>query len=318
MIRLLKKVNNRSEKKRKLLNDLLEQKYIDLVTTYDRLILNAKTRERFAEHLEKIEAIFQAEHNWDNASTIEQMLAPMYNEVELDIEIRVNLLEASRRLSPEGKQFFDNEYDLLQKSEENEDLANAKLNLLCNLYKKLQISYDLEEQKKYMLSSIRLSTSVVFFCSILMFFLFANVQLLNKIPGLMPADKTDFIIAAIFSGWMGACFSMLLRMRGDIKHQSLSELAAINRLDNLVSRSLIGMVSGLLIFYSFEGQFLQGSLFPLVNFDTQGVYQSPDPNWIKAKAHAMIIFWGFLAGFSEKMVPDLLSKAEQKKAENSS
>jgi len=40
---------------------------------------------------------------------------------------------------------------------------------------------------------------------------------------------------------------MLLGLKGDINSQSLAELTAISRIDNLIARSLIGMVSGLVL-----------------------------------------------------------------------
>lgn len=317
-------LTGRTSTKSKVQNDLLEQKYIDLLTTFDRIQLRPGIEAAFADHLDKISDLFEQEHNWDNASALEQMLAPLYNEMELDIEMRQSLVEAQRRLLAEEVDFFNDEYALLQESCRTENTINGKLTLLCNLYKKLQISYDLEEKKKYLLSSIRLSTSIAFFISIFIFFLFDNMQLLDSaaqifhvgegVP-LVPTDKTEFTIAAFTAGWMGSCFSMLLRMKGDLRMQSLSELAAINRLDNLISRSLIGMVSGMLILYSFEGEFLQGSLFPAVTFDDMGYYSTELVDWNRDKAHAMLVFWCFLAGFSEKMVPDLLSRAEKQVAE---
>ncbi len=312
--------------RRKVLNDLLEQKYIDLATTFDRLKLKPAIAEQYAEHLDKIAAVFENEHNWDNASAIEQLLAPLYGEVELDIEIRLSMVEADRRLTVEEAQFFADEYAYLQEATTHEDKLAGKLNLLSNLYKKLQMSYDLEEQKKYLLSSIRFSTSVAFFISIMIFFLFDNMQVLDTFAKMMhsgegfpvvPSDKTEFIIAALSAGWMGSCFSMLLRMKGDLRLQSLSELTAINRLDNLISRSLIGIVSGMLVLYAFEGGFMQGSMFPTLSFDMYGSYVVNDTQWDRNKAHAMLIFWCFLAGFSEKMVPDLLARADKKLAQSS-
>jgi hypothetical protein len=90
-------------RKKKVQNDLLEQKYIDLTTTYDRMKLKP--------NLEK----------------------------------------------------------------------DGKLSLLCNLYKKRQVSHDLDIQKKDMLSKIRFSTSIAFLMSIMMFFTLDNLQLLNKV-----------------------------------------------------------------------------------------------------------------------------------------
>lgn len=325
--KILSAVTERTSRKRKVLNDLLEQKYIDLVTTYDRLRLKPDTDEAFSEHLNKIDVLFGKEHNWDNASAIEQMLAPMYNETELDIEIRLNLVEVERRLSLEVSQFFNDEYAFLTESADSLDKKNGKLNLLCNIYKKLQISYDLEEQKKYLLSSIRFSTSVAFLISIIIFFVFDNIQVMDMLAHiwhegdgtpLLPADKSEFTVAAFTAGWMGSCFSMLVRMKGgDITQLSIAELAAIKRMDNLISRSLIGMVSGLLILYAFEGQFIQGVMFPELSFNTAGVFMQDDnSSWTRNKAHAMLVFWCFLAGFSEKMVPDLLGRAEKQSTES--
>jgi hypothetical protein len=65
---------------------------------------------------------------------------------------------------------------------------------------------------------------------------------------------------------MGSCFSMLIGMKGDINVRTLAELRAIRRIDYLLSRSLIGMVSGLLIFYAFEATIFEGVLFPKLDW----------------------------------------------------
>lgn len=106
---------------------------------------------------------------------------------------------------------------------------------------------------------------------------------------------------------------MLFGLKGNIQKQTLSELNAINRIDNLFSRSLIGMISGLLIFYAFEARFLQGALFPELMFNTQSNFIGED-NALH-KAHAMLVFFAFGAGFLENPVPFLLGKAESKAEE---
>ncbi len=297
--------------------DLIEQKYIDLTTTYERMKLKPEVTSKFTDIVAIIEGLIASdvEHSWDNANIIEQSLAPMYSEVELDSEISLNMLEAKRRLTVENGQFFDAEYHKLLETEHLDATAvkEGKLNLLCNLYKKLQISYDLEVQKKHALSAIRFSTSMAFLASILMFFSMDNMRLLKNVMIINTGAETEFIISALSAGWMGACFSMLFRLKGDIQQQSLSELNAMNRIDNLISRSLIGGVSGLIIFFAFEASLLQGALFPELLFDSKGGFISDD-NGLN-KAHATLVFWAFLAGFSEKMVPNLLTKAESKAGE---
>lgn len=288
--------------------DLLEQKYIDLMTTSDRMRLHQDVVDKYSHLLAKIDEVFEREHSWDHANIVEQLLAPMYNEAELDIEIKLNLLEAKRRLGAESCQFFNDTFD------GNLDVS-GKLNLLCNLYKKLQISYDLEDKKEQLMSATRFLTSGAFFLSIMMFFLFDNLRLIKAVMEFESSDKIEFTVAAIAAGWMGACFSMLMRMKVDINSQSLAELTAACRIDNLISRSLIGMVSGLLFFFAFESTILQGALFPALEFDHEGVFNAHEEKWTENKAHAMLVFWCFIAGFSEKMVPELLAKAE-KQGEN--
>ena len=297
--------------------DLIEQKYIDLTTTYERMKLKPDVTCKFTDIVAIIEGLLapDVEHSWDNANIIEQSLAPMYSEVELDSEISLNMLEAKRRLAVDSGEFFAAQYNKLLTTEDLDAQAvkEGKLNLLCNLYKKLQISYDLAVQKKHALSAIRFSTSIAFLASILMFFSLDNMRLLKLMMVIETNVQTEFIISALSAGWMGACFSMLFRLKGDIQQQSLSELNAMNRIDNLISRSLIGMVSGLIIFYAFEAKFLQGALFPELLFDSAGTFIADDNGM--NKAHATLVFWAFLAGFSEKFVPNLLSKAESKAQE---
>ncbi len=299
--------------------DLIEQKYIDLTITYERMKLKPDITTKFADIIAIIEGRLdpEVEHSWDNANVIEQSLAPLYNEVELDSEINLNMLEAKRRLTGENSDFFDTEHQKLLNAEylDEQAVKDGKLNLLCNLYKKLQVSYDLEVQKKHALSAIRVSTSVAFLLSIFMFFTMDNMRLLKLVMLVETNMKTEFIVSALSAGWMGACFSMLLGLKGNIQQQSLSALNAMNRIDNLISRSLIGSVSGLLIFYAFEASFLQGAMFPELVFNSAGVFISDD-NTVN-KAHATLVFWAFLAGFSEKFVPNLLTKAESKAEEGS-
>ena len=56
----------------------------------------------------------------------------------------------------------------------------------------------------------------------------------------------------------------------------------------------------------------------MLNFTDEGKYVMIKDGWTLGKGHALLVFWCFLAGFSEKLVPDLLSKAEERAKENGS
>ena len=286
-------------------DDLLEQKYIDLATTFDRLKLNPDIEKQFPDHCAKITEVLAQTKHWDNANIVEQMLAPMYSAAELEIEIKLRLIEARRRLGEAMVTFFESEAETLQSKEE-------RLNLLCCMYKQLHISYDLEVHKKTAIAGIRLSTSLAFLLSILMYFLLEKLDFMQLVLNPEHSHKTDFVIVAFTSGWMGSCFSMLLRIKGNIEEQTLAELQATARFDNLLARSLIGVVSGMLVFYAMEATMFQGALFPSLVFDNAGnfIADSEVPGALN-KANGMVTFWAFVAGFSEKLVPDLLSKSEE-------
>lgn len=53
---------------------------------------------------------------------------------------------------------------------------------------------------------------------------------------------------------------------------------------------------------------LSGSVFP----DMTAITTSLDPDQLNGKDLSLFVIWSFIAGFSEKFVPNLLSKTEQK------
>ena len=102
-----------------------------------------------------------------------------------------------------------------------------------------------------------------------------------------------FAIAAVMAGYMGACFSMLISLKGRIKTITLKELENLHKLHFILTRIVTGIGAALICYYFFRAQLLTGSLFP----------------------YFTLIIWCFIAGFSEKLVPSILSKTEGQLAE---
>jgi hypothetical protein len=104
-----------------------------------------------------------------------------------------------------------------------------------------------------------------------------------------------FRMAALF-GSIGGLVSVMQRIKGaqsaDVK--SLELLPAWP----IALAPIMGAVGGLLICLLFESGFLKGSLFPA--FEPGGQATLADPELYK------LLIWAFVAGFSEKLVPDTL------------
>jgi hypothetical protein len=73
----------------------------------------------------------------------------------------------------------------------------------------------------------------------------------------------------------------------------------MSRYGFLLTRVMIGIGGGLMVFYALQAGFLEGKFLPdLSHLDTQ----------VSSADHAMLVLWCFLAGFSERFVPGLLSR----------
>ena len=90
---------------------------------------------------------------------------------------------------------------------------------------------------------------------------------------------------------------------------SLTDLKVIHRIDYIFSRAIIGFTSGLLMYYIFQSQLISGPFFPTF---TKEIPIFDDKNY------ALLVVWCFISGFSEKLVPDILNKTQEKISEKKS
>ncbi len=131
-------------------------------------------------------------------------------------------------------------------------------------------------------------------------------------------------VVILLAGALGAFFSALMRL------YSLDRLpAALMRSDmnglgrfHLTIYSLVppvtGMIGAIVLYYAFASGLVGGDLFPKFTCDAIksrshcGVF-FPDIFYLvpeTAQAYAKCVVWAFIAGFSERLVPDALGRLE--------
>jgi hypothetical protein len=123
------------------------------------------------------------------------------------------------------------------------------------------------------------------------------------------------LIVALASGFFGATFSMLVQTQRRTAEGSLDDISSASDWRTLIVRASVGLGAAAILYFFFRSGLLQGSLWPnlselgfdpLTNAGTERLV--PNQHW------CLLVIWCFLSGFSESLVPNLLTKTEQKAA----
>lgn len=275
---------------------ILNQKYKLLETKFEKIKYEQGFTSSSNIIILKLEELFSKTQSWTNLSQIELFLVSLYTEGEVAIEMKIKLLEAKQKLDPETVKFYEEEV------KGKLSISDKKI-LLNNLNEKIQLVDDIQDLEKTYVALTRIRTSVLFFIAIGMFFAIDQVSFIIEIFSLTKGSKGDAIITSLSAGWLGTSFSMLMGLRDRLTSSSLTDLKVIHRIDYIFSRAIIGFTSGLLMYYLFQSQLISGPFFPSF---TKEIPIFDDKNY------ALLVVWCFISGFSEKLVPDILNKTQEK------
>jgi hypothetical protein len=151
-----------------------------------------------------------------------------------------------------------------------------------------------------------------------------SVSEISKPLGRVPVE---FLVGlpfytALTAGLFGAYFSRLLYIQANAAIMSVGELKAAREWTSIFLRGSVGMCGALVVFFFLRSGIVNGSLFPVFDelnikegsvrlFDLKSQNDISVRQILPSPALALLAIWCFLAGFSERLVPSILSSTEQ-------
>lgn len=319
---------------------LIDQFYTLLQTAYQR-VQEDDHPEHPDHHIHaEVRHLLNQDKNWENVYHIELLLVYIMREEDLDARISRSLLDI--------QEVLENRYPYYQNEIKNADMSHKRA-ILRNIIQDIQWFYKTRDVRHIYEQQARSRVTWVFIGALLLFFLPNLVPpiadfLIEYIGG----PRAYFVFAAITSGCLGATFSLLTGLREKFKISRLNDLRTMHRWSYGLLRVFIGMGAGVLFYYFIQTGLIQGEFVPKSFNATTSIHATMENmkgesreviktermpknmqdqktgmasptgrdrhqgEQLAYKDLALLILLCFVSGFSEKLVPDILSRTEQR------
>jgi hypothetical protein len=121
------------------------------------------------------------------------------------------------------------------------------------------------------------------------------------------------LIVALACGFFGATFSMLLQTQRRTSEGTLEDLSSACSWRTLMVRCSVGLGGAAILYFFFRSGLLTGSLWPDLSKLGYEALEKGSPDALVPNQHwCLLVIWCFLGGFSETLVPNILTKAQEK------
>jgi hypothetical protein len=262
----------------------------------------------------------KATGNWAIPNEIESLLARLYPPAELEAELDSAFATADRIAVPSR--------DSLRKRAAAATLPDEKQAVLATLLRDTHNRYAARRSERIArrivalrMARLGLWLTGLIAVVLLVFGFQPEFEVNGTLHSLNYGDLAKHnTIVCVFFGVLGAYLSRLIAFQNTAASQSFDDLENGYAAHFIFVRLLVGGLCALVLYFLIAGRLLAGELFPepiiadgegfgaLWKFyDDQGTaYSGPTSNFAK------LIVWSFIAGFSERFLPDHLSALETK------
>lgn len=249
--------------------------------------------------LERIREITKKEDkdlSWQDAYEIEQQLVQLYDEPTLHVELERRLLEAEQSLhAPVAGQYR-------KLAEERQEDTKGLAALLSGLINDLQWRHTKNHARRIYAREITQRTWNVYTCMFVLVILII-MQLERLFEGIVRQDNFGLVLFGILAGAFGAVFSMMINQKESLARSTFDDLKLNYRWQMIFARVLMGSGTAFILFFLVRAGMLDGELFPNI---------SPKSDKFTYLDFAKLFIMCFIAGFSEKFVPNLLSRMQKR------
>jgi len=183
----------------------------------------------------------------------------------------------------------------------------------------------MDSYKKYLSRVLlRNATKNIVFAALLSFFAFIFPYILiffNYYESPAVADRLIHqwvgfpLLTCLSAGLFGSYFSRLLYIQKNSATLSYDELVSTKDIFAIIVRGSVGVCGAALLYFFLHSGIITGTLVPDVHKMSVDLSQEPQeyPHLLIAnKDLALLIIWGFFAGFSERLIPSILATTEGK------
>jgi hypothetical protein len=123
------------------------------------------------------------------------------------------------------------------------------------------------------------------------------------------------LLTCLSAGLFGSYFSRLLYIQKNSATLSYDELVSTKDVFAIIVRGSVGVCGAALLYFFLHSGIITGALIPDVSKMSVDLSREPleYPRLLIAnKDLALLIIWGFFAGFSERLIPSILATTEKK------